>query len=140
MGRRLRIEKGRSIAHAAADHMADRQAAPAFAHIRPGGIAGARRLEPDESAIGRGDANRTAAIGAVGHGHHAGGDGGGGPAAGAARAVLQIPGVARRTVDDRLGRRVQPELRRVGAAEDDQAGMLVALDESEIVIGNETVI
>ena len=120
--------------------MAAGEAAPAFAHIGTGRIPCARRLQPDDAAIGRGNTDRAAAIGAVGRRHHARRDGRRGAAAGAARTVLQVPGIARRAVDHRLRRRVQTELRRVGAPEDHQPGPLVTLDDGEIMVGDEAVI
>ena len=74
------------------------------------------------------------------HRHHARRDGRRGAAAGAARTVLQVPGIARRAVDHRLRRRVQTELRRVGAPEDYQPGALVTLDDGKIMVGDEAVI
>ena len=135
-----RIEEGGGIAHAPAHHMAAGETAPAFAHIGAGRVPCARRLEPDDAAIGRGNTDRAAAIGAVRHRHHARRDGRRGAAAGAARTVLQVPGIARRAVDHRLRRRVQTELRRVGAPEDYQPGALVTLDDGKIMVGDEAVI
>src|SRR4051812_14057276 len=49
--------------------------------------------------------------------------------------MLQRVGVARRSAEHRLGGAHDPELGRVGAADDDQPGALVARDQLAVAIG-----
>ncbi len=82
----------------------------------------AGRLDSEETARRRRDADRPAAVARMGHRHDPGGDGGGRAAARSAGRVLQVPRIARRSVENRLGGGQQAELRRVGAAQRDQPG------------------
>jgi hypothetical protein len=81
----------------------------------------ARRLEPEQAAAGRGDADRTAAVVGVREGDDAGGDGRPRAAARAARAQVRVPRVARGAEQLRFGERREAELGQVGLAEDDRA-------------------
>src|SRR5574341_649819 len=60
------VKEGGAVADGAGEGMAAGEAAPAFAHIRAGGIASAAGLEPEEAAVGGRDTDRAAAIGAMG--------------------------------------------------------------------------
>ena len=62
--------------------------------VGPGGDAAALGLEADQVGPGGGDADRAGAVGAHRAGDQPGRDRGGGAAAGAARGVLEVPGVA----------------------------------------------
>ena len=79
-------------------------------------------LETEESAAGRRDPDRAAAVATDAHGHHAAGDRGRGAAAGAARRVVATPRVAGDPVAGRLGEGVDAELRHVRLAHDDRSG------------------
>src|SRR5207248_1162953 len=81
----------------------------------------------------RGNADRAAAVTAVGHRHDASGDYRRRAAARSRRAALAVPGIARRTKQSILGGRRDAELRRVGLAEDDEPGTLVTADQLAVV-------
>ncbi len=82
----------------------------------------ARRLEPDEAAPGRRDADRAGAVGAVRHPDHAGGHRGGRTTGGAAGSAVERPRVAGRAVVQRLGERPHHQLGNVRLADDHRAG------------------
>ena len=67
------------------------------------------------------------------HGHEARSDGGRGAAGRAPRGPARVPGVARGAEEAGLGGRQDPELRRVGLAQHDEAGALEADDELAVL-------
>ncbi len=93
----------------------------------------ARWLHAEQAAAARRDADRAAAVVAVRDRHHAARDGGRGAAARAAGGAPQIVGVAARRPRGRLRRREDAELRRVGLADDDEAGAAERGDEVAVV-------
>ena len=109
-----------------------------FPQIGAGGCTGAGGFQAKEAAVGCRDSDGAATIGGVGDGHHASRHGGSGPATGATRAAAEIPGVAGRTVQYRFCGSAQAELRRIGLAQDDQAGGAVTLHQGTIMTGHET--
>ena len=114
-----RVEGGGDVAHRArhdelggvAVHLVGRQR-----------DASARRLEADEPAPPRRQADGAAAVVGVGDRHEAGGHRGTRAAARAAGRVVELPRVVRRAEGERLRRRLWAELRHVGLPERDQAG------------------
>ena len=130
------IEHEGAVAHAAADDVADGEPAPALAGVGRHGDARPRRLEAEEAALGRGDADRAAAVGRMRHGEDAGDHGCRRAARGAARRVLEVPGVAGWPVEPRLGGGVEAELGRGGAAEDDEARLPAARQVGAVVVGD----
>ena len=104
-----------------------REPGPVLAELGPGRETPARRLETQHAAQRRRYADRSAAIRAVRDRHHARPDRRARSAARAARAVVAMPGIARRTVGERLGRRVRAELGDVRPAEDEAARVDQAL-------------
>lgn len=125
-----RIERGGGVAHAAAQHAIARHAAPCLAARRPQGHQAAAGLQAEDAAARRRNADRPAAVAAVGQGHHAGGDRDGGAAAGAAGRTLRRPGVAGGpAVDERLGGGRHAQRRHGGAGKGQQAGGVEAFHQ-----------
>ncbi len=124
LGARRAIEHESRVAHAAAHHMPDRQPAPALARVGRERHARPRRLETEQPALRRRDADRAAAVGGVRHRQHAGDDRRRGPARRAAGRMLEVPRVAAGPVQARLRVGVQPELRRRAAAHDHEPAFL----------------
>ena len=120
------VEHGRAVAHAARHHVLDRAAGQALAGVGRRGITRARNLEPEQAAARGRDPDRAAAVAGMGDRHQARRDRRRRAAARAAGRARQVPGIAGRPEQHRLGRGAEAELRRVGAAEDHQAGALVA--------------
>ena len=89
-------------------------------------------LEADEAVLRGWDADRAAAVVGVRHRHHARGDGCRGATAGAACRMRRVPRVLRRAVRVRLGRRQDAELRHVGLADRDQAGVAEPLGQERV--------
>ena len=89
----------------------------------------ARRLQPDEPATTRGNADRAAAVVGVADGDHAARDRGRGTAARTARRLRRVPRITRRPVRKRLGSGNESEFGRVRAADDDEARVEVLLRE-----------
>ena len=114
------VEGGGGVAHRPREHAVHAEPAAVLAGEWPHRHPSPARLEPDEAAARRRDAQRATAVVAVGDGDDAGGDGGGGPARRPAGRAVERPGVAGRAVRDRLGRDGGPELGGVGASEADQ--------------------
>lgn len=110
------------------------QSAHKIAKIRTQGIAGPGRFKPENIAAGSRNANRPATVVAMGHGHHARCNRCSGSATGASRGVVGIPGVAARTEEQWLGGRKDTEFRRIGLADDDQAGPFVPGHQFAVVI------
>ena len=131
------VEKRGAVANGPRHHVADRHAAPPFADVRTQWRAGAGRFQPDEPATRRRNTDRTAAVGGVGDRDYAGGHDGSGAAARTPGGLLQIPRVAADAEQHRLGGDVQPELRRAGATEQQQAGRAVAGDQFGVVVRHE---
>ena len=116
------VEERRRIAHGARDRPG--RAEPERArHERRGGDAPARRLDAEEPAARRRDADRAAAVAAVRDRREPGCDRGGGAAARAAGRARRVPRVAAVAVQLRLGHRDRPELGRVRLADDREAGV-----------------
>ena len=99
----------------------------------PGGVGGVADAQPPERVAGSGRfqaeqatrrcrvADRAAEVVAVCHRYHPGGDRRGRAATGSASRPGRVPGIAGRTVQDRLTRWCHPELRGAGLAHDDQS-------------------
>src|SRR6266542_2669470 len=97
-----RVEDRRGVAHAPSEHVLVRERAPELAEVGAERRPAPRRLETDEPACARGNADRATHVVAVRDGNHAGRHGGGGAAAGTARGVVETPRVVRRAVRERL--------------------------------------
>ena len=104
----------------ARQHAFDDEAADRLAQVGSERRPAARRLQPDEAALARRDADRAAAVVGVRARHHARGDRRRRAAARAAGRVRRVPRIARRPVGVRLGRRQHAELGHVGAPEEDE--------------------
>ena len=128
------VEQRRRLGDRPREHAVDHERG--CAEVGCGRDAVALRLQPDEAAAGGGDAQRAAAVVAVGDRDHAGGDGGAGAARGAARRALRVPGVAGRPVGERLGHRQDPVLGELGGADDHEAGVAQAGDGAVVVGGD----
>ncbi len=126
-GPRIASSMHRGVAHRPAHAVLDAQAGLGSHRADTG--AALARLETDQPAARRRDADAAAAVRSVGERHHPGGDRRGGAAAGAAGRAVEIPRVARRPPRDRLGRRQAAHLGTVGPPGDHQAGGLEAGDE-----------
>ena len=112
------VEQLRGVGDRARQHAIEHERRGA--EIRCGGDAVTLRLQADQPAAGRGDAQRAAAVVAVGDRHHAGGDRRRGAAGGPARRARGIPGIASGAVHARLGDRQDPVLRELRRADDDE--------------------
>ena len=130
---RQHIEHLGRLGHRAREHAVARQ--ERVAEVRPAGDAPARRLEADQAAAGGGDADRAAAVIAVGDRQHAGRDRRGRAAGGAAGRAIGVPRVVRRAGVTRLGRRQDPELGQIRGADDHEAGVAQASHHVRAVTG-----
>lgn len=70
------VEEAGAVAYRAGEGVIDAEAEERLADMRARWRAPACGLEAEQTAARGGDANRTAGVVAVGHGHHTGGDGG----------------------------------------------------------------
>ena len=132
------VERQRGVEHRArqhtlADHVGER---------RVGGVLGdaaVARLQSDEAGMGRGDADRAAAVIAVveridpGRGQRRG------AARRAAGRVLQVPWIARGALQGRIGQGLPAELGGRRLAEEDKAGGLEAVDDGRVLDGSRLV-
>ena len=109
-----------------------RQAEQQLGLVRTGRRAATARLQADEPAAGRGDADRAGAVVAVRHGDAAGRDERGRAAARAAGAARRIPGVACDAVAARLGREADDHLGHVRDAERRQPGGAEAAHDLQV--------
>ncbi len=80
-GRAGRVEDRGAVAHAAAEHVLDRETGEDVPELRAERDAPARGLQPDQAAVAGGDADRAAAVVGVRDGDHARGYRGRGAAA-----------------------------------------------------------
>ena len=129
------VEQQRRLAHGARqDAVLQEEALAGVGRQRD---APARRLEADEAAAGGRDAQRAAAVVAVGDRDHAGGDGGRRAAGRAAGRALEVPRVARRAEAPRLGDRQDPPLRQRRRADDDEARVAQPAHDAVVVRGDE---
>jgi len=129
------IERGGAVAHAARDDMRDREARPAFAAIGTHRRAAACRFQPEEAAGGGRNADRAAAVAGIGERQDAGRNRRRRAARRTAGGMVEVPGIARRAIEPRLGCAGEAEFGRIALAEDDEAGLQVALGQRRIVIG-----
>ena len=129
------VERGGAVAHAARDDMRDREARPALAAIGTHRRTAACRFQPEEAAGGGRNADRAAAVAGIGERQNAGGHRRGRAARRTAGGMVEVPGIARRAIEPRLGRAGEAEFGRVGLAEDDEAGLQVAFGQCRVVIG-----
>ena len=97
----------------------------------------ATRLEAEDPAARRRDANRTRAVTPARRGNHAGCHGCRGAPGGPAHGPLEVPGIQCRAEQDGLGRGVVAEFRRVGATDDEEAGRPVGAHERAVGRGPE---
>ena len=95
-------------------------------------------LRPDEPAARRRDPDRAAAVVAVRHRDHPGGDGRGRAAARTARRPVGVPRVAGRAEPARLGRRQDAHLRHRGLADDHEPGVAEPAHEERVVAAGRT--
>ena len=128
------VEQQRAVAHAARYRVLDHQVA---VHRDVDERRMAARLQAEQPAARRGDADRAAPVGRVRERHDAGRDGRRRAAARAARRVVEAPRVAARAEQRRLGVRHLPDLGRVGLAEEVEAGRAAARDQRRIGVGRE---
>ncbi len=112
----------RRVDYRAAEHPVDRHAKPSlgFGRHRDTPTLG---LEPEQPAPGRGNTNRTSAVGAERSADEAGGYRRPAAAAGAAWGTLQVPRIARRAEGWCLGERPDAQLGHIGLADHDRAGL-----------------
>ncbi len=96
----------------------------------------AARLQSHEPAARSGDADRAAAVVAMRDGDDPGGDGSGGAAGGAAGRALEVPGVARRAEQARLGDREDAVLGERRGSHDHEAGVLQPPRDVVVVLGD----
>ena len=96
--------------------------------LRPPRDPPAAALQADQAAVGGGNADRATAVVGVGDREHAAGHRRRGPARGTAGGAAGVPGVERVAEARVLGHGERPELGRVGAAAEDEAGPLQRLD------------
>ena len=115
------VEQGGRVAHRPRHHALVSEAGEGLAEVGAEGDAGARRLQADDAALARRDADRPAAVVRMRGRHQAGSDRRRRAAARATRRAARVPGVARRAVGVGLGRRQRAELGRVRLAEEDEA-------------------
>jgi len=134
VGPRGHVQERRAVAHRARHRMCGRRTAPPLARIRAHGVAGACGLEAEEPAARGGNADRSAAVARVRHGHHARRHRRCGATTRSARRVREAPGIPRRTEQARLGRRGETHLRRVGLPEDHEAAAFEPSGDLAVVI------
>ena len=132
-----RIEDAGGVAHRDRQRAFGRQAVPRFTDHGAERDAPAARLQADDAALRGGDADRAAAVAGVCCGNEAGRDGRGTAAAGAARGVLDFPGIARRAVGQWLGGGGETQLGRVCLAEHDEPCLAEFADEIAVIRGDE---
>ena len=108
------IQHGGAVTHTAGEYMLGRRTVPEFLRIGAGRHPATAWLEAKQTTAGGRNTDRTAAITTGGHWHNAGGNRCGRTTAGAARGVIQIPGIARRAKGLGFGDAHQPQFRRVG--------------------------
>ena len=125
------VEQRRGLGHRARQHPVD--AEQRVAEVRARRDAPARGLETDEAAARRRDADRAAAVVAVGERDHARGDRRRRAARGAARGALEVPGVARGPEARGLGHRQDAELGQLRRPDDDHARLAQPADEEGVV-------
>ncbi len=94
-----------------------------------------RRLQPDEPAPGRRDANGAAAIGGGRHGHQPRRHRRRRPTAGSSGAVVEAPRIARRAEEPIGGEALRGELGQIGLADDDRARLFQAAGHDPIAVG-----
>ena len=126
------VEHGRGVGDRPAHDAAGGQALEA---VRAARHPVAARLEPDQAAARRRDADRPAAVARVRDRGHARGDGGGRATARPARGVVgvpRVPGDAQRVA---LGEGHRAELGRRRLVEQDEPGLLEALDD-QLALGD----
>ena len=125
------VEQQRRLAHRARqDAVADEEV---LAGVRRGRDAAALGLQADEAAARGRDAQRAAAVVAVGERHHRRRDGGRRAARRAARRALEVPRVARRPAAARLGHRQDAPLGQRRRADDDEPGRAQPRDDVVVV-------
>ena len=132
-----RIEKRSAVAHRSRDDMSDGHTAPAFTDVRTHRGAGAGRLQTDQPAARRGNPNGPAPVRCMGRRYDPRGNRRASTAARATGGVFEVPRVAAGSVERRFGGGGESKLRRIGASEQQQAGVTVAPDQFGIVIGDE---
>ena len=123
------VEDRGGVAHRPGHDVAGHEPVPHLAVLGAERHAAARRLEPDEAALARRDADRSAAVARVRDRHHARRDRSRRSAARAPDAARRVPRVVRGAVGVGFGRRLQPELRRVRLADDHEAGLLELVEQ-----------
>ena len=133
-GAERRVEQRGRVTNGAADAVLDRQAG--LVADRTQRDATLARLEPDEPATRRRDADRTAAVTRVSERHHPRRDGGGRTAARTAGRSRGVPWIVGRTPRDGLGGRHAAELGAVRSPGDHQPGRAVAADERRVGVGD----
>ena len=116
-----RIENGSGVADRSRHHVLADEPTHHVAEFRPEARPRPGRLQSDEPALARGDADRASAVVGVCGRNHAGRDGCSRPAARAPRRAVGRPRVTGRSESKRLGRRQDPELGRVGLPDEDEA-------------------
>lgn len=130
-----RVQQARAVAHGTGHRVLMAHAVRGVAAMRPGGDQPAGGLEADQ-AVDRGrNADRTAAVGGMGSGQDASRHGRRRTPTGPARAVGQVPGVARRAGQCWLRRHVHAELGRCGTAQDAQTGAAQASHRLAVEVG-----
>ena len=129
------VEQHGAVAHRAGDGVHHRKPAPALVLRRVGDAALGRLQAEQAAARGRG-ADRAAAVAGVGRRHDPGRHRRRRAAGGAAGRAAEVPGIAARAEQDRLGDRLQAEFRRVGLAEDHQAGAAVQAGQRAVGLGD----
>ena len=130
------VERDRGIHDRPGEHAVGRRARPHVAEVGADRDASQARLQADEPAARRGDADRAAQVAGVGEPDHPRGDGGRAPARRASRREVGIPRVSGRAVARVLGDRPQTELGRVRLAHDDCAGFPKPSHVHAVVVGD----
>jgi hypothetical protein len=126
------VEQGGRVAHSPGKRTAGREAlVPAVRRERH---AAARGLDPEDAAARGRDANRAAAVRAVGGGREPGGDRDRRAAARPTRRARRVPGIPAHAVQLGLGHGGDPQLRRVGLADHDEARFLQAADDGDVEV------
>ena len=133
-GAARRVEQRGRVADRAADAVLDRE--PALVADRAERDATLARLEPDQPATRRRDANGSAAVTGVGERHHSRRHRRGRAAARSAGRARRVPRVVRRTPRDGLGGRHTAQLRAIRAAGDHQPRRAIAADECRVRVGD----
>ena len=131
-----RVEQHRRVPHRSRDRVHRRHPGPALADVRTRRSPSASGLQAKQSAAGRRNPDRPAAIRRIPGRNHTGSHGRRRAARRSARRVLQIPRIARLAVQLRLSRRRDPHLRRRRPPKDRQPRRLVANHHLRVVIGH----